>query len=340
MSVNEKIDKINEEIELNKKKLLEENLTEDEKTFVLLHTGMVYHNAINVLERTLMEMQKIVQSLVPETPDVLKILLARLEDIDPASIDKLSAGFIANTFTINGKELKITIPEVGEIDDLEYKRFVIKQIKICDEQAAVAVEYLKEVKSHYESDIPEYVKELLSDIEKADKWVMEFFKKKAEDPDTDPYIRNEYEKKLIYKEYGTSLKPIIDDIKKQIEKVGNPDSILTGFFIQNERVLEAAISVASKKDFSFPFQMLNGLDHKLLGEDTYDVKYRNLIIYLIARYIKYRAETINEYDKVFFTTLFTNMITLNRPDGIKKHPELAKKLKASIGECMELIIAK
>ena len=332
------LDRIKQEIERTKKTKEEfEKLPEDDKKFVMINTAMVYHNGINAIERLLIEMQKIVQALVPETPDVLKILLARLEDIDPRKIDELSAGFIANTFIIDGKELKVTLPEVGEYDDLEYKRFVIRQIKVCDEQAAVAVEYLTELKKYYMEEIPKDVRELLRNNLEVDKWVEGYFRRKANDPSTSPEEKAHFQQMMKYRDYAYTLAPIIDSIKRQIEKNGNPDSIIKGFFLENDRVLKAAINVSSKKNFKFPFQMCSDLDSKLFG-DKYDKKYRNLFLYLLARHIKYRGDMITEYERVFFTALMANMVILNRPGGIEKYPDLADKLRKSIGECMDLVI--
>ena len=312
-------------------------LSTDDRTFVMIHTGMVYNNGINAIDRSIMEMQKLVRTLVPETPDLLKILIARLEDIDPSKIDELSAGFIAATFKIDDKDLKITTPEVGEFDKLEYKRFIIKQIKVCDEQAAVAVEYRKELKDRFDREIPEDVKNLLSDMIKCDQWVIDYFSRKVEDESLPDSVREEYKKKLQYKQYAFTLEPIINNLKNQINKSGAM-SIKEGFFNYRERYLKAALNIAHKKGFSFPFQMISGLDDKLFKEGTYHVKYRNLFIFILARYIRYLGDKITEYDKLFFASLLANLVLLNRSDGIEKYPDIADKMRESIGTCMNLIV--
>jgi hypothetical protein len=315
------------------------SLPEDEQKFILIRAGMLYNNCINTIERVIAEMEHMVRTLVPETIDVLKILLARLEDINPEKIDKLSAGFIENTFTIDGRKLRVTLPEVGDYDDTEFKRAVIRQIKVCDEQVAVAVEYLKQVKEKYQEDIPNNIKELLSNTVETDKWVTEFIKSRINNSDMSDKMREEFQKKLEYKEYGYTLKPIIDSIRNHLDRrTDGSASILKGFYINNEKVLEAAVNVCSNVNVTFPFQMMIDLDSKLFEEGKYDKKYRNLIVYLIARYIRYRAESIDEFDKVFLTTLFANMVMLNRPGAIEKYPDIADKMRKSIGTCMDLVV--
>jgi hypothetical protein len=316
-----------------------EKLSEDDKTFILLRTAMVYYNGMNSIEAVIREMESLVRTLVPETVDILKIILSRLEDINPNEIDNLSAGFIENIFTIDGKPVKVTLPEVGEFDNLEYKRFVIRQIKVCDEQVAVCVEYAKEVKAKYEAEIPEYVRKMVGNMVATDEWVTNYLIKKSNDPDMSDAMREEFKEKLKYREYAFTLEPIIKSITDQIERrTDGSESIRKGFFMNKERVLNAAVNISSKCNFSFPFNMMNDLDKKLFPEGTYDEKYKNLFIYLLARYIKYRSEAITDKEKIFFTNLCSNLVILNRPGAIEKYPELADKMRKSIGKCMDLVV--
>jgi hypothetical protein len=286
-------------------------------------------------------MEAIVRTLIPETVDILKIILSRLEDINPMEIDNLSSGFIENLFTIDGNPVKITIPEVGDIDNIEYKRFVIRQIKICDEQVAVAVEYAKDIKKKYEEEIPDDVKAMVADMVATDEWVTNYLKKKANDPNMSDAMRAEFNEKLKYRDYAVTLEPLIKSIKEQIERrKDGSESIRRAFFTDRERILKAAINVSSRRNFSFPFQMMTDLDKKLFPEGKYEEKYRNLFIFLLARYIKYRSEAITDMEKIFFTNLCSNLVILNRPGAIEKYPELADKMRKSIGECMDMVVAK
>ena len=328
--------------QLKSHKITEEdlkNLPEDDKKFLLLRTAMVYYNGMNSIEAVIYEMESLVRTLIPETVDVLKIILSRLEDINPKEIDNLSAGFIENIFTIDGKPVKVTLPEVGEFDNLEYKRFVIRQIKVCDEQVAVCVEYAKEVKAKYEAEIPEDIRKMVGNMIATDEWVTNYLTKKANDPNMSDSMRAEFKERLKYRDYAFTLEPLIKSITDQIERrTDGSESIRKGFFMNKERVLNAAVNISSKCNFSFPFQMMNDLDKKLFPEGTYDEKYKNLFIYLLARYIKYRSEAITDAEKIFFTNLCSNLVILNRPGAIEKYPELADKMRKSIGKCMDLVV--
>ncbi len=314
------------------------DLPEDDRKFLLLRLALVYGNGINAIERTIIQMAKIVRSLIPDTADVLKILIARMEDIDPTKIDDLSAGFLENLFTVNEKQVRVAFPETGDVGDTEFKRFVVRQVKVCDEQAAVAEEYLKELKAKLDEDIPDDVKALMADIVKADEWTIAYFERKMASDTVTEEERKNFSETVQWKKYARTMQPIIDDLKEQRERKGTLSGVRSGFFKMNENVLTTAINVAQKNGFSFPFQQLAELDGKLIKEGKYDKKWRNLIVFLIARYIKYHAATMTPSKKIFLTSMNSYLVLLNLPDGIQRYPDLADDIRKAITTMYDLVL--
>ena len=315
-----------------------EGMSEDDQKFAQIRVGMIMINAINTLMNSAYQMAQFVKMILPDSADKTKIILSRLEDIDPNKIDDLSTSFIEQLFTIDGEPVRVTIPESNlGTDDVEFKRVAIRQIKIFDEQAAVVEEYIKDIKKTLNENISPEVLKLLSNPVELDDFVVGYFEDKAKDQNITEEERKEYELKLQAKNDGKTLKPIIDDINEQIKLKGNARSIREGFYRNNERVLAAAINIAKQNGFSFPFQMLSDIDEKLIPEKKFNKKYRNIIVYLFARYIKYKADKVTEIDKIFITSAVSNLIILSRPGAIEKYPELAKTMGAALEECATLI---
>ena len=81
-----------------------------DRKFLYISGALAYINGLNSLDRTIQDMIRQVKLLIPVQTDDLKIIISRLEDISPSDIDDLSAGFIQNLFTIEGKPVNVTIP--------------------------------------------------------------------------------------------------------------------------------------------------------------------------------------------------------------------------------------
>ena len=310
-----------------------EKFPELDRKYAYINAGMQYIHYINQVENSINEAIKMIRSLVPEDTENIKILVARLEDIDPNKVDHLSMGFIKQTFTIDGKELKVNVPEVGDIDkdDVEFYRFLIKQIKTLDEQCAVAIKIDEKLKEIYNTDIPEDIRKDLTNVEFLDTWMIEYLDKKAE-LITDKKIKAEYTKKKKYMEYGYNMQPILDSVVEQVKTKGT-DSILYNYHNRPEDILTAAINVCKKHNITFPFQLIDGVEKKLFG-DKY--KQNNLISYLIARYIKYKGPTFNQYDKVFITSLNKNLVLINRVKDLDSIPKTLPGLKKSMETILDL----
>ena len=312
-----------------------EGLDEDEKKYFYLNAGMLYVSGLNAVDRTIREEESIIRTLVPEPIEDLKILISRTADIKPDEIQSLSAGFLVNLFTVNGRVLKVTMPEVGEVDEVEFKRFVVEQIKSIDEEVATANEVKKEIINLLKEDIPEDCIKLLSDISGMDEWMMGYLKKMASREDISDADREDFNKKLEAREASYTLAPLKESIQETISKKSNTDSIIHAFRFDNERFLAAAVKACSANNITFPFQLFVNIQEKLFG-DKY-INYKNLFLFIWARFLKYKGPNFSVKDKIFITNFHTHIVLLKRSDEWKKIPRMVT-LKESIEEVLDLVI--
>lgn len=309
-------------------------LDEDERIRTYINFGMQLVNQINQVEVHIHEISKLVRMLIPEPIEDIKILLARLEDIEPDKIEELSLGFIKQTFIVNGRNLKVTFPEVGEVNDLEFYRLVIHELKTLDEITGMYVNIISELRNKFNTKIPDEVKKLLSNVEELDEWMINNIKKKIEDASLTDKQRKQFEEQLKYMEYSYTLTPIIENVRKQIESKGS-SSILHGYRNNSANVLAAAINICKEKGILFPFQMYDNIEKKLLG-DKYK-PYNNLFSFLIARYIKYRKNELTDNEKIFLTNLNSHLVVLKRAKDLSKVEKTASRLTKAIDELLGLV---
>ena len=306
-----------------------------DRKFLYISGALAYINGLNSLDRTIQDIIRQVKLLIPIQTDELKIIISRLEDISPSEIDDLSAGFIENLFTIDGKPVNITIPEVGNVDEIQYKRMMIRNVKMIDEQSSVIMEYKKGIMERFTNDIPEDIRKMAGNVIEVDKFFLEYFEYKAKDQNISEEERKDFKKKIEYRNYARSLKPLIMVYDSIYKKSGSRKSILYGFTNNHTRILNSAVEIAHANKFSFPFQTMSGVEEKLFGDKYKD--YRNILLYVIANYIHKKKNNINQYDKIFLSDLFTNIMLVTRPDAEKKYPELYQEMKSSIKRLLDIV---
>ena len=314
---------------------------EDEKKYALINYGMMFVSAVNQINVGIHEIEKMTRMLVPEPIETLKILLARLEDIDPSKVDELSLGFIKQTFTVNGSLVKVTLPEVNmpegvesPFDDPEFLRLLIKQLKGADEQVAVANDIKKNLLEKFKNKIPADVKVLLGDIEAMDDWMLAYSKKRV-DASNDENLKKDFELKCKAIEDSFTLQPLYDNLKVQIDKKGT-DSILHGYKHEGARFLTVAINTCHEHNITFPFQMFENVEEVLLGEKYKG--YKNLFSFLICRYIKYRRTKFNNQDKIFVSNLCTHLTAIKRhAKNPEKYKRTADRMRESIDKVLSMV---
>lgn len=321
---------------LDKVKNLDE-LNEDDKQYIYIRAAISYLQSMNAIESFIKEMESIVRNLIPESNENLKIILARLEDINPENIDDLSSDFINKTFSIEDKSVRITYPEVGDVNELEFKRLIIKEIKMFDEQTVVALNTRDKLREKFNKDIPDSIKTLITDIEKLNKWVLDYHARKLEKSDATEKEKENFKKRLNIFEDVFKLEPIKNDVIKAINKLGK-DGVIKSFANNKEKVLIKAVNICSKLKIDFPFMKFDSIE-ELLFDEEYANKHKGLFLYFIARFIKNRSsDLLTEDDKLFLQALNYQLILIVTKK--EKAKESIDKLKGNVKELFELVLTE
>ena len=311
------------------------DMSEDDKTFFYLNAGIMYVSALNTIDRGIREHERMIRMIIPEPIEDIKILLSRIADIKQEEIKDLSSGFLQNLFTINDKTLKITFPEVGEVDETEFKRIVVEQIKNSDAEVASANEIKKEIIKQFEEDIPADRIVMLKDPIAMDDWVIDYFKKQAARDDISKEQKEDFVKKLEAKNKSYTLEPLKNSITNVINTKNNSSSIIHGFRYEHERILKSAIKTCHAANITFPFQLFTDIENLLFGDKYND--YKNLLLFLWARYLKYVGSNITDSDKIFITNFHTHLVMLKRSDDWKKNANF-NIMKNAIEDILDTVI--
>lgn len=315
-----------------------EGLDEDDKMYLYIKSGTNYISTMNSVELFVREMERIIKNLVPEDVENLKVLLARLEDIDEKHIDDLSSDFINNTFTINDRKLRITLPEVGDYDQLEFKRMLIRQIKLFDKQSEIAIKVRDEIRERFVEDIPDNVKKLLTDVEKMDEWVFDYYKRKVETEGTSEADKEIFQRSIKVINESYDLTPIKDDLTKSIETRGK-EATLKSFDNNKDNVVLAAINICARNKLNVPFIRFIGIEEILLGEEM-DEKYKGLFLYFFARYIKNHKDDLTQERKLFISSLSTHLVLIIMHKNDEKIKKTFERIKKSVKELLDMIVDK
>jgi hypothetical protein len=270
-----------------------------------------------------------------------------MDDLDPRKVETLSFGFIQNLLTVDGKKYTMTVPNeikqrfksinFNEIPQVDQQRTLILAIKNSSEEIAKANEWKEKLQGVFAAKVDDDIKEIISTPDNIEKYTAEYYSTKLNDESLTDEERVAIEKTIEYTEYGYNIKPLIDNLDEIIKrKNGDISSIVYGFRNNLKDAMVAANKVLAANRLTFPIAALANIEVALFG-DTYK-NYSFLTIYLLARYIKYRSEAITDAEKIFFTNLCSNLVILNRPGAIEKYPELADKMRKSIGKCMDLVV--
>lgn len=315
-----------------------ENLSEDDKTYMYIKAGTTYISTMNTIELFIREMEKIIRNLIPESIENLKVLLARISDIKPEVVDDLSSDFIDKTFTIEDKKLKISFPEVGDFDDLEFKRLLIKEIQMFNKQTETALKVRDEFRFRFKEDIPDNVKKLLTDVEAMDEWVLDYYKKKVEEESTSEEDKATFKKTLKIIDESYSLEPIKNDLSKTINARGK-EATITSYINNKDKIVLNAINICSKNNLTVPFVKFVGIEELLLGEDM-DDKYKGLFLYLFARYIKNNKDDLTPEKKMFISSLSSHLVLICIRKKDEKIKKTFERIKKSVKELMDMLVDK
>lgn len=332
-----------EDLALNEKY---QQCSETDKFYMQVQQAMYATSTINVVEAYLRQMvQKIFACFPGVDRETVKIIVARIEDIKMDKVDSLSMGFMEQLFTLDEHRINAALPKeidsegtMKELDPLLYHRMLIGLIRALDEQLEQAHNWLQSAIALFHEKVPEEIREILGSPDKMMNYTNTFFKKKLEDPNLPEADKRAIVNVLTNAEYAYTLKPIIDQLQAQVQRDGNLKSLRYNYNNRAMAISKAAVAACQKIGITFPTEVIANIEERLLGEDYKDQKY--LFSFIIARYIKHKGE-LNEFDKVFLSNLFANIVQIARSSDIPEQDnckELKAKFKPALKKVLDIVI--
>ena len=325
------------------------NLPEVDKKFAYVQQGIATIHSINTIERQIRELTMQVVECIPDaSKDIIKIIASRCDDLNPNELNDLSAGFIKQLMTVEGKTYKFVCPDgiksklpmdVSDLDKLNFNRSMIMIMKSSSENIATWQAWIDRLKKAYDLKVTEEIKRIISSPDNIEEYIEEYYRLKSEDESLSEEIRNRYKETIKWSDYAYTLEPLIESIKETIRKSGSSKSIIYGYRNNAKVTIADADKVCKEKGFTFPPHVFgSSIETKLLG-DKYS-KYEYLFPYLIARYIKYLGVNMSNMQKVFITQLFTVMMYIIRreEDNSNLTDKIVKRFSPAFKELMDTII--
>lgn len=330
---------------------IEKNLSDDDKKFMKVHQATALIESMNSIDIKIHNLVQLARKVFPDADiETIKIISARMDDLDPTKVETLSLGFIKNLLTVEDKEYKMVIPDevkksfgdidIAQIPLLDQMRTMILAMKSSSEDIAKCNEWKKTFQKVFDEKVDPDVKEIISTPDNIEKYTYEYYNKKLESPNVPEKEKEAIRKTLEYTDYGYNLKPLIDSLEAQIKKQkGDVGSLMYGFRHNAKDMMVTANKILAANRLTFPVAALSNIERALFGDKYSEYKY--LTIYILARWIKYRGNSIDTYDKVFISQFISNIVRISRAktdDEKKKCSYIIEKTKPNIEKLLRLIV--
>ena len=324
-----------------------DKMPEEDKVYVQVRQAMSIVSMINVVEAHVVGLNKKLTECFPNVPEeTIKIIIARMNDIKVDAIKELSMGFIKNFLTVEGKEISLELPkgvappQVKEMDPLVYNRVCIGIIYSLSIQIETCKKWLEDNRKEFDEKIPDEIKSIIGSTDKTNNFINEYLEKKANDPSVPEEARVSIRTTLRYSNYAVTLEPLMESLKAQCQKNKNLVSLVHNFRNKSADITVQAYKCCKSIGITYPHELICNVEKKLFPGQY--PKFEYLFSFLIARYIKFKADSFNKYEKIFLTQLFSNIVQIMRsPDDPEKDncKELKEKMKPHIKEVLDYVVA-
>ena len=335
---------------LNVKEEALEKLSDVDREFFMMNKAVAIARAINALDTKIMYTCKAYREYFPDADiETIKIIGARIDDIDKKQISSISMGFIDSLLTVNGKKYELHLPgilnekfktQLEALSKIDYNRSLIECIKGTSDTLDDAAKKKDELTKVFEETVDDKFKEILASPDKIEEYTRNYYQAKIDDPNTDEVTRKNLEETKKWTDYGYNLEPIISTVRGILQEKGTTSSVMYGYKNRASKIFAAAMQVCSKHQISFPIQALNGIEEYLLGEKYKDKNH--LFAYLLAWYIKYRSASMSKYEKIFITQTLCIVveITQHKKDAKENNPtnEIKEKFAPFLKQLIDLVV--
>lgn len=262
------------------------------------------------------------------TADQIDIVQARVSEVTEEAIKNASFDELRQFFVFDGKEVKLNYDEMLSNKDKEeaYREFLLylKSIADADTEIDKEMNKLDELIDHFD---PEMVTKS-NDVYEWDDYVYELFLNKLSDPNIDEKERVRISRIVELRESAYNLRPIIDSLKDELSK-GRRSSLLNAFNTRFNDTIAKAEKYAASHGLKIYFKMFDNIEEKIGITE-----WRNIFIYLFARYIKYNADHLSKIDAAFIAQVTQNLIMLKK-DQLKEPGR--SKFAAGVKEIISIL---
>ena len=262
------------------------------------------------------------------TDDQIDIIQSRVSEVTEDAIRKATLEEMKQFFIFDGEEVTLNYDSMlNEKEQFKaYREFLLylKTVADADSEINKEIGKIDELVSHFEPEMVEKSK----DAYVWDEYVYDLFRERLADPTIDDKERTRIARIIEIRESATNIKPIIESLKDELA-AGRRASLLYAFRTRFNDTLKKAEKYAVANGFNIYFNMVDDIE-SIIGLK----EWKNIFIYLFARYIKYNAEHLSKVDNAFIAQVMQNLIMLKK--GQLKEPAKSQ-FTAGIKELVDLL---
>ncbi len=262
------------------------------------------------------------------TDDQIDIIQSRVSEVTEDAIRKATLEEMKQFFIFDGEEVTLNYDSMlNEKEQYKaYREFLLylKTVADADSEINKEISKIDELVTHFEPDMVEKSK----DAYVWDEYIYDLFHERLADPNIDDKERVRIARIIEIRESATNIKPIIESLKDELA-AGRRTSLLYAFRTRFNDTLKKAEKYAIANGFNIYFNMVDDIE-SIIGLK----EWKNIFIYLFARYIKYNAEHLSKVDNAFIAQVMQNLIMLKK--GQLKEPARSQFI-AGIKELVNLL---
>ena len=250
------------------------------------------------------------------TDDQIDIIQSRVSEVTEEAIKKATLEEMKQFFVFDGEEVTLNYDQMlNEKEQVKaYREFLLYLKTIADADTEINNEITKidELVDHFDPEMVEKSK----DAYVWDEYVYKLFNDRLADETIDDKERARIVRIIEIRESATTLRPLIDSLTDEIAK-GRRSSLLYAFNTRFNDTLKRAEKCANANGYALHFELVDDIE-SLIGLK----EWKNIFVYLFARYIKYNAEHFSKVDNAFIAQIMQNLIMLKK--GQLKEPSRSK----------------
>ena len=254
------------------------------------------------------------------TPEQIDLIQARVSEVTEDAIKKAKIEDLKQFFVFDNEEVALNYDEMLSDKDKKeaYREFLLYLKSVADADGEINTE-IRKIDDLIDRFDPEML-EKSKDVYVWDEYIYNLFNERLADPNIDDKERARIQRIIDVRESAYTLTPIIDSLKEEISQ-GRRSSLLYAFRNRFTDTLKKAERYANENGFNIYFSMVDNIEEQIGLTD-----WRNIFVYLFARYIKFNYNHLSKIDNAFIAQVIENLIMLKK--GQLKEPGRTKFVNA------------